>query len=289
MNTFHHPAATNRFWRDPALPFVESRYASDSAACYTPHTHPTLSIGAIDSGHIVMSLGAQRIPLQSGCLVIVEPHQVHACNATNGGPWSYQMLYLDAAWARQVFAESGAPAELALPPALRQPASYQAYCRLNALLFSPASADEKEAALIAFLGDLLVACLPLASAAKPNTATPDLAALKTLLSEHCDRPWPLAELAARAGLSRYQLIRAFRADSGMTPHAWLLDARINRAKQLLRAGQPLAEVAHQLHFADQSHFQRVFKERVAATPKAYSRPESQAQRGVQSSALFFKT
>lgn len=288
-----NPSTANRFWRDPALPFVESRHASDSAACYTPHTHPTLSIGAIDCGHIVMSLGEQKIPLESGCLVIVEPHQVHACNAANGGPWSYQMLYLDVAWARQVLTESGAPADLVLPPALRQPASYQAYCRLNALLFSPAGTDDKEAALIAFLGDLYAACQPLASAAKPNTATPDLAPhlapLKALLNEQCDLPWPLAELAARAGLSRYQLIRAFRADSGMTPHAWLLDARINRAKQLLRAGQPLAEVAHQLHFADQSHFQRVFKERVAATPKAYSRPESQARRGVQGSALFFKT
>lgn len=270
-------ASIHHFWRDPALPFIESRYATGSPACYAPHTHPTLSIGAIDSGHIVMSHGAEQIALTSGSVIVIAPHQVHACNAAPGERWSYQMLYLDWPWVQAVAAEIGLPTHLSLPPALHDAPTYQAYCRLNTLLFSPAANADKEAAVIDFLGDLLSRGQPLAATA--TDAPVDLGPVKALLRERCEEAWPLAALADLASLSRYQLIRAFRADTGLTPHAWLLDLRINRAKELLRAGQPLAEVAHRLHFADQSHFQRVFKERVASTPKAYR----------QAGALFFKT
>jgi AraC-like DNA-binding protein len=55
----------------------------------------------------------------------------------------------------------------------------------------------------------------------------------------------------------------------MTPHAWQLDRRIERARALLEQGMSLADAALQLGFADQSHFQRAFKQRVAATPGEY--------------------
>jgi AraC-like DNA-binding protein len=79
-------------------------------------------------------------------------------------------------------------------------------------------------------------------------------------------------LARQAGLGRYQLIRVssgYRVD----PHAYLLNARVNRGRQLLREGLALAEVAYQLGFADQSHFQRVFKAHVGVTPGQYRETE----------------
>lgn len=47
--------ASQRFWRDPRMPHVESRRASHSRACYKPHSHPTFSIGAVDAGSSVFS------------------------------------------------------------------------------------------------------------------------------------------------------------------------------------------------------------------------------------------
>ena len=42
--------SNSEIWRDPALPFVESRRACHSRACYKAHSHPTFSIGAVDAG-----------------------------------------------------------------------------------------------------------------------------------------------------------------------------------------------------------------------------------------------
>jgi len=72
-------------------------------------------------------------------------------------------------------------------------------------------------------------------------------------------------------MSRYHFVRAFSRVVGMTPHAWQLDQRIVRARGLLEQGMSLADAALQLGFSDQSHFQRAFKQRVAATPGEYRR------------------
>ena len=82
-------------------------------------------------------------------------------------------------------------------------------------------------------------------------------------------PLSLTELSSVAGLTPSHFVRAFSRHYGMTPHAYLLDQRIRHARTLLRQGQPLAEVALASGFADQAHFQRQFKRRVAATPGQY--------------------
>lgn len=81
--------------------------------------------------------------------------------------------------------------------------------------------------------------------------------------------WSLEKFSEESGLSRYHLIRSFKDRYGQSPHAYQLDQRIKKAKSLLQDGTSLADTALQLGFADQSHFQRNFKKRVAVTPKQY--------------------
>jgi AraC-like DNA-binding protein len=69
-----------------------------------------------------------------------------------------------------------------------------------------------------------------------------------------------------AGLSRAHLIRAFRREFHITPHAYLTDIRIRRARHLLRQGESPASVALECGFADQAHFARHFKARTGVTP-----------------------
>jgi AraC family transcriptional regulator len=80
----------------------------------------------------------------------------------------------------------------------------------------------------------------------------------------------VGDLADLVDLSRFQFARRFKQSTGATPHAYVMDERVARAKTLLlRTGIPLAEVAHQCGFADQSHMNRVFGARVGATPGQY--------------------
>jgi AraC-like DNA-binding protein len=94
---------------------------------------------------------------------------------------------------------------------------------------------------------------------------------RRFLEERWAAPVSLAELAAHAGLSRFELARTFRAQVGLPPHAFQLDLRIARARALLAAGEPAAAVAATCGFYDQAHLTRVFKRAVGVTPARYAR------------------
>lgn len=267
------PEMHTLLWRDPTLPWVESRRACHSRACYKAHSHPTFSIGAVDAGSSLFTgAGAGQVRLTPGTLVLVPAQRLHACNPEPGQAWSYQMLHIDGPWLSQLRLESGIRGAEAGEPARisRSPALYRAFCSLNALLFSTAGSAEKEAALITFMGDHDFSEYPsLPSAPAPALGTAVLGELIAHIEALDPGQLSLGTLAQQAGLGRYQLIRAFRAATGFTPHAYLLNARVNRGRQWLRDGLALAEVAYRLGFADQSHFQRVFKAHVGVTPGQY--------------------
>ncbi|MBZ5488378.1 helix-turn-helix transcriptional regulator [Halomonas aquamarina] len=268
---------TAHFWRDPAMPFVESRRACQSRACYRPHNHPTFSIGAVDQGASVFT-GANNPPitLKAGMVVFVPAGKVHACNPSPGTQWSYQMLHLNARWLQTVrseYAECGVELEADEAICIVDQASiYQAFCRLNELLFSPAGRDEKESALIDFMAtcDLSNGVRvdpPYQTVGHVERLDPVLALMEDTLS----RSRSLSELSDMVGMSRYQFIRAFRARTGMSPHAWQLNQRINLGRDRIREGGAIATVAQELGFADQAHFQRMFKAFTGITPARYRR------------------
>ena len=85
------------------------------------------------------------------------------------------------------------------------------------------------------------------------------------------------EMAQVAGLSRYHFVRVFREEVGKTPWAYVREARVRRAKELLDEGCSPAEAAHEAGFADQSHLTRTLRELEGRTPGAYRRNRNEGR------------
>ncbi|OLP57006.1 hypothetical protein BJF92_21080 [Rhizobium rhizosphaerae] len=80
------------------------------------------------------------------------------------------------------------------------------------------------------------------------------------------------ELCALTGLSRSIFLRAFRETTGRTPHQWLVEQRLDKARDLLlNSDAPLAAIAEACGFADGAHFSRVFAASMGAPPGAWRR------------------
>ncbi|WP_340148164.1 helix-turn-helix domain-containing protein [Billgrantia lactosivorans] len=92
------------------------------------------------------------------------------------------------------------------------------------------------------------------------------------LDAHASEEISLDDLCERSGYSPGHLIRAFKQHFGFTPHAYLINRRIQLGQRDLKRGTPIAEAALNAGFADQPHFQRTFKRLVAATPNQYRQP-----------------
>ncbi len=91
------------------------------------------------------------------------------------------------------------------------------------------------------------------------------------IHDHLSTELELKQLSKLIGLSPYYFIRKFKLSMGLTPHKYIMQQRIETAKRLLKQkpNVPLARVAVDCGFGNQSHFGHVFKKYVGVTPKAY--------------------
>jgi AraC-like DNA-binding protein len=123
-------------------------------------------------------------------------------------------------------------------------------------------------------------------AARPQS---DLMALSRVLDhvrDHLDTPLRLADLAARAHMSVYQLDKRIRGLFGLTAGQYLTRARIDRACNLLqRTDQPISHVALQCGYSDQAAFTRQFRKSVGLTPGAYRATAAVVQQRSQRPAV----
>ncbi|MEE1887420.1 AraC family transcriptional regulator [Pseudomonas carassii] len=251
----------SRFWRDPALPFVEARRVGDGRqVCYAAHSHESFSIGVITGGRSTYLTGNARHEVAAGTTVLMNPGVVHTCNPIQGEPWSYLMLFVDMPW---LLARG-----FALPSATlsTSAALYGQLLALFAGLFEPGN-ESREAQLDAFFRGLPQVLEADASGQPARHPRLELAA--AFIRAHRLDPLTLEDICIAAGLSRAYLIRAFGKRFGLTPHGYLLDQRVQHARAQLRAGRPIAEVALEAGFADQAHLQRAFKRHLATTPGHY--------------------
>ena len=260
------------FWRSPLCPGVELRQASYRRQTFHRHSHPTYSLGVVVRGVTEFVYRGQRQRAQAGDLVLIAPDEVHDCNPFDDEPLVYWMFYLDA----DVL---GAPPQACFDRAVyRDPALFALWLSLAQGV--GAWCETENAALAQLWRQELETlwrrtwqawpCRALTAADQPEPA-PWLRQVRRQLRADLTQPLALQELSARIGISPSHLSRRFGAEVGLPPHRYQLQLRIDAAKVKLAAGEPIAQVAADLGFSDQSHFTRLFTRIVGATPAQYQK------------------
>lgn len=105
-----------------------------------------------------------------------------------------------------------------------------------------------------------------------NLPDPVLRLVTEYVEANLDRGISLAELAELASLSPNHFATLFRRTTGLPPHRYVVNRRVERARLLLSATKdPLAEVARHAGFADQAHMTRQFRQVLGITPGSLRR------------------
>jgi len=94
--------------------------------------------------------------------------------------------------------------------------------------------------------------------------------VRDYIEAHLDNRLTLTDLARVACLSPYHFSRSFKQSIGIGPQRYVIQRRLERAKAMIRrTNQPLAEIAQQVGFADQSHLTSIFRRETGVTPGRY--------------------
>jgi AraC family transcriptional regulator len=96
------------------------------------------------------------------------------------------------------------------------------------------------------------------------------------MESHLNESLSVRKLAGLAKMSPYHFGRLFKQSTGLSPHQYLLQLRIAKAKELLEdRGLSLAEISSRLGFASRAHFTTVFRKRVGTPPKEFRLRQTQ--------------
>lgn len=262
-----------RFWRDPALSDLELLRATYITHSFSPHTHEGFAIGVIIDGTEAFAYRGTRYAAPAGSIVVIQPGEVHTGYAATAAGWSYRMFYPAAALVQKAASEV-AGRESLLPffptPVIEDKQLAECLSRLHLVLETATERLERESCFLWALAQLVTRYadphIELRSVGRENQP---VKRVQEYLGAHFAENVSLEQIAALADLSPFHLIRVFRRQVGLPPHAYLTQVRIKKAKILLALGEPIAQVAIKTGFVDQSHLTKHFKRVVGVTPGKY--------------------
>ncbi|TMR88210.1 AraC family transcriptional regulator [Nonomuraea basaltis] len=254
----------------PGTDLLRARYVTHR---FSRHVHDGYAIGLIVTGVEEFAYKGVTHRAAAGELVLVNPDAVHTGQAGAPDGWSYRMLY------PSIDALAGIAAELGAPRGTPHfPEQVVRDDEVAALLGRAHLAAERGDALAAStLSRTLFARLlarhatPRPALVLPGESRGAVREAVDLLHESLVDPPTLDDLAGAVGARPFALLRAFKAATGLPPHAYLTSLRVRRARHLLDAGMRPAQVAAEVGFTDQAHLTRHFRRIVGVPPAAYQR------------------
>lgn len=232
------------------------------------HAHDHFGIGVIAFGGHRSWSGVGTVEAAPGDVIMVNPGELHDGLPIRGAARGWRMLQFDPGLiARELAAEHRDGLEI-VRPAVRDPWLAARIVRL----FAGVTARQPDP--LAVEQDIVLTLMHVLRrhGMRPpqgeQLSPPVVRALQRLDAAPAD-PVSLTELSALAGMSRFQLLRGFAREVGVTPHAYLIQQRVRLARRYLASGLSPAAAASVAGFADQSHMTRAFVRHLGVTPARY--------------------
>lgn len=263
-----------KFWRDPVLRGLEMLHATYVTYAFSRHAHEGFGIAIVESGAMEFYYRGASHVAPPGSVVITQPGEMHTGQAVLETGWTYRTLLPAVDWMQQAAAELSMRSR-EIPyfssPVIHDQHLNRQLVNLHRTLETSPSFLERESRFLWGLTRLIHGY----SSPHPQLKAAGIenAAVQTIQDYlHCyyTRNISLDELANLVNLNSFRLLRVFKKQVGLPPHAYLNHVRVHQAKQLLAAGQPIAEAAIATGFSDQSHLHRHFKKMLGVTPGQYA-------------------
>ncbi len=267
------PSEQTKFWQAQDIGQVELLRATYITHSFSRHVHEGFAIGIIEAGAEAFYYRGANHVAPAGSIVLINPDEVHTGYAVEETGWTYCMLYPEASLLQQAASEAaGRPRGIPYfpNPVIKDEYMTRLIRDLHFTLEKSTAFLERQSRFLATLAQLILRHADDHPVLSPATAAHKaVQRAQAYLEAHYMDNITLEQLAQIAELSPFHLTRIYRKAIGLPPHAYLTQVRIRHAKNLLSLGLPIAQVAFETGFADQSHLTRHFKRIVGVPPGQY--------------------
>lgn len=251
------------------LELLTARYRDHA---YALHTHDSYVFGVVVAGAEKLRINRRSYLAPAGSIIVVNPEDPHDGEKGCEAGWAYRTCYPRAELMREVAEDL----ELGHLPmfshgVLVAPDLAGDFVQAHGLAVAGKAMEAETTMLMALRG--LTRCFADRGGRNPSAGDSEVARrfrrYRDLIEADIAGTFELGNLAEVAGVTRFQVIRDFKRVAGMTPGQYLRDCRIRAAAALMRTDKPLADIAFETGFADQSHLTRLFKSMRGVSPGAF--------------------
>lgn len=232
------------------------------------HSHDEFGIGVLLDGAQDSWSGRGLVEAQAGDVITVNPGELHDGIGRPDRTRHWRMLFLSPAALAEVLDIPADGFEMEHPVLRRHSARPAVEAAIAAATSDRPDPNRIEEALLLAIHGTSSQTERLDRRTAPSHS-PSVARVRDRIEAEADGPLSLADHAATAGLSRFQILRRFAHEVGTTPHGYLTQHRVKLARRAIAAGSPLADAAVASGFADQSHMTRAFARQIGMSPGRY--------------------
>ncbi len=263
---YHHVNALNN------LELLDARFRRQT---FGKHVHEGFCIGVIDEGAQAFYRSGEVHIAGTHRIILVNADQVHTGHSATEQGWSYRAIYPTPEHFELITNDyglnSGTPyfdASVVHDPVMAN--------QLRHLFQVMASTDASPLEIQTTFLQVMSTLIHRYNRSKPTereTGNEHRAVehVKAFLNANVDHNVTLEQLSTLVNLTPHYLVRTFQKATGMPPHAYHVQVRLQQAKALLAHGMKLHDVALETGFADQSHMTRHFKKAIGLTPGAFQK------------------
>jgi AraC-like DNA-binding protein len=258
-----------------AIAGVEATVAETTHA-FPRHSHDRFGVGVIVTGGHRSASGRGVVEARAHDAIMVNPGEVHDGSPLDERGRAWRMLYFEPSMLSDVAIELGDATahEIELTqPVVRDQVLKELFDRLFAVSVEAQSVPDNliwEEAMLELLGHLVRIHATTRARSRLERSLGPIARARARIDDDPSSSLTLTDLAADAGMSRFQLLRGFAHEMGLPPHAYRMQRRVALARRIIASGATLADAAAAAGFADQSHMTRAFVRLLGITPANYA-------------------
>lgn len=256
---------TAKIFQHPSL--YEVRYIDESGGCEKPHTHASMIVAAVSGGHISLQINEAEVRLKKGVVAIVGPNMLHCIRSYSS---DFKGIYILDIFDLPPFCNrfNSTHFQMFKSQILNNIQFYNRFLTLCQKLLSSLEDSEKTELLSEWV-NIIHSEHYSSYAGNPRKHLELADKIRQILDEHGEETPPFDEISVICGLSKERCNRIFRSAYNISIQGYFLNKKAAHARVLLSSSLPLADIALECGFYDQSHFSRVFKEIFQISPAKY--------------------